>query len=114
MSAHEKFFGNNMDHKRSPREGFKAVCPKTTKSNRHITDSSHSAPAGGILDYTDAVSLPSYVPTSSSGLPGKMSFVQRVSNFVQKGVWAILARYLNLEKLSKQCPFPTVALLTWF
>ena len=42
-AGHKKFFGNNLDHKRSPREGFKAVCPKTTKSNRHATDSSHSA-----------------------------------------------------------------------
>ena len=49
-------------------------------------------PAGGIMDYTDAVTMPSYVPTSSSGMPDTMTFAQRVSNFVQKGVWAILAK----------------------
>ena len=47
-AGHQKFFGNNLDHKRSPREGFKAVCPKTMKSNRHVTDSFHSARARAV------------------------------------------------------------------
>ena len=35
--------GNNLDHKRSPHEGFEVVCPKAMKSNCRVTDISHSA-----------------------------------------------------------------------
>ena len=49
-------------------------------------------PAGGTMDYTEAVTMPSYVPTSSSGLPDKMTFAQRASNLVQKAFWSVVTQ----------------------
>ena len=46
-------------------------------------------PAGAMMDYTEAASMPSYVPTSLSGLPDKMTFAQRTSNLVEKALWSI-------------------------
>ena len=46
-------------------------------------------PAGATMDYTEAASMPSYVPTSLSGLPDKMTFAQRASNVIQKAFWSI-------------------------
>ena len=46
-------------------------------------------PAGGMMDYTEAATMPSYVPTYSSGLPDKMTFSQRASNLVQKAFWSV-------------------------
>ena len=47
-------------------------------------------PAGAMMDYTEAASMPSYVPTSLSGLPDEMPFAQRASNLIQKAFYSIL------------------------
>ena len=49
-------------------------------------------PAGNMLDYTVAVSMPSYVPHQPSGLPDRMSFLQRATNIALKAGWWLITR----------------------
>ena len=63
-------------------------------------------PSGILLDYTAAVSMPSYVPHHPSGLPDKMTFLQRAKNLALKAGWWLMTRYSTYWIIWQFCGYP--------